>query len=204
MAMTPEELREFTDRVRRIRAVVRKQPVLLPKPEPEGNQAEDDLNREAERRAGVRYNRLPAYYAQLPDKLITSHQAHNQVSSEAIRVYALLHKHAPIKNLNRHPKVEISQETLAEELNCSTMTVHTLINELVEKGWISKHRQGKMLVNKYVLYPMSKETWQTYVGMERVQVRIQRDSGLAKRLRESLHPISDQRNSLGHLGIKDN
>jgi len=196
MAMTPEELQELTDRVRRIRAVTRKQPTqeatLLPEPEPKPEEkkaeveAEDDLDREAERRADLHHNRLPPYFSQTPDELNVS----KRVSLGAKQVYTLMHKHAGIKHLNRHPEVRISQEQLGEDMGRSVDRIRIWIDELVKEGWIGKHRRGKMLVNQYTLYPRSKKTWLAYVSMERVQVRIARDEGLRKRLQASIHPLS--------------
>jgi len=153
-----------------------------------------DLDREAERRARLRMNRFPPYFAQLPDALI----ADKQVSPDAKVIYALMHKHAPVKNLNRNPVVEISQETLADKIGRTEVTVRSLIKQLLDAGWIGKHRQGKMKVNRYVLYPRSKRTWEAHVARERVQLKIQRDQGLAKRLREGLYPISDHKILFGH------
>jgi biotin operon repressor len=155
---------------------------------------DNDIDREAERRAGHRHNQFPPYYAQLPDALVTT----KRVSPEAKVLYAVMHKHAAIKKLNRYPVVNVSQQTLADEMGRSEVTIRSLIKELIEEGWIAKHRQGKMLVNQYVLYPRSKKTWQAYVTIERVQIRIQRDGNLAKRLRESLYPLSDHKCAYGH------
>jgi hypothetical protein len=153
-----------------------------------------DIDQQAEWRAGHRHNQFPPYYAQMPDALLTT----KRVGPEAKVLYAILHKHAAIKNLNRYPAVKVSQETLAYEMDLTEETIRSLIKELLEEGWIGKYRQGKMLVNQYVLYPRSKKTWQAYVAIERVQIRIQRDPNLAKRLRESLYPLSDHKDSCGH------
>lgn len=154
----------------------------------------NDIDQEAERRAGLRHNQFPPYYAQLPDALVVT----KLVSPEAKVLYAVLHKHAAIKNLNRYPVVKISQEMLADEMDRTEETVRSLIKELINEGWIGKHRQGKMQVNQYVLYPRSKKTWQAFVAIEKVQIRIQRDQALAKRLRASLYPLSDHKDSCGH------
>ncbi len=153
-----------------------------------------NIDVESEWRACHRLSQFPPYFAQLPDALLTT----KRVSPDAKLVYALIHKHAPIKNLNRNPVVQISQETLADELGRTEVTIRTLINQLLEAGWIGKYRQGKMKVNRYVLYPMSRHTWAARIAMERVQLRISRDQCLAKRLRDSLYPISDQKNPYGH------
>jgi len=153
-----------------------------------------DLDHEAEQRALLRHQQVPPYYAQLPDVLIVS----KRVSPDAKLVYALLHKHAPIKNLNRMPVVHVSQQTLADEMGRTEETIRSLLNQLVDEGWVVKYRQGKMMVNKYVLYPKSKRTFQAYVALERVQLRIQRDAALAKRLRESLYPQSNHKDFCGH------
>lgn len=153
-----------------------------------------DINLSAERRALLRHHQAPPYYAQLPDGLVST----KRVSPDAKVVYALLHKHAPIKNLNRMPVVEVSQELLADEMGRTEETIRSLIKQLVDEGWIGKYRQGKMKVNRYVLYPRSKRTWQAYVAMERVQIKIQRDDSLARRLRESLYPQTDHKESCDH------
>jgi DNA-binding MarR family transcriptional regulator len=154
----------------------------------------NDLDREAERRAHLRLNQFPPYFAQLPDALLTT----KRVNPEAKIVYALMHKHAAINHLNQSPVVGISQETLADELGRTGVTIRSLIQQLLDAGWIRKYRQGKMKVNRYVLYARSKRMWEAHVAMERVQVMINRNQGLAKRLRESLHPITDQKNPYGH------
>jgi DNA-binding Lrp family transcriptional regulator len=160
----------------------------------DNGKSENDIDQEAERRAGLRHNEFPSYFAQLPDALVTT----KRVRPDAKVLYAILHKHAAIKNLNRYPVIKISQQTLADEMDRTEETVRSLIKELLDEGWIGKHRRGKMLVNEYVLYPRSKKTWQAYVAIEKVQIRIQRDEPLAKRLRESLYPLSDHKDSCGH------
>lgn len=153
-----------------------------------------DLLHRAEQRVQLRLNRVPPHYAQLPDGLILD----KRVSPDAKLVYALLHKHAPIKNLNKLPVVHIAQQTLADEMGRTEETIRSLLRELISQGWVSKHRQGKMKPNRYVLYPRSRLSFQAYVAMEKVQIRIQRDQALAKRLRESLYPQSDHKDSCGH------
>jgi predicted transcriptional regulator len=153
-----------------------------------------DIDLLAERRALLRHHQVPPYYAQLPDGLLLT----KKVSPDAKVVYALLHKHARIKNLNRRPVVEISQELLATEMDRTEETIRTLLRELLEEGWIGKFRRGKKKVNRYSLYPRSERTWQAYLAIERVQIRIQRDQSLAKRLRESLYPQTDHKDSCGH------
>jgi len=116
--------------------------------------ATDDLQRKAEQRAQLRLNRVPPHYAQLPDGLILA----KRVSPDAKLVYALLHKHAPKKNLKRMPVVQVSQQTLADEMGRTEETIRSLMKQLLGEGWVGKYRQGKMKVNKYVLYPRSKRT----------------------------------------------
>ncbi len=156
--------------------------------------AGSDLEREAEQRARLRCSQFLPYFAQLPDALLRT----KRVTPEAKVVFALMHMHAPIKGLNLNPVVEISQESLADEMGRTEVTIRTLIKQLVDEGWVGKYRQGRMKVNRYVLYPRSKRTWEAHIAMERVQLRISRDQGLAMRLRKSLYPITDQKNSYGH------
>jgi len=158
-----------------------------------------DIDLLAERRALLRHHKVPPYYAQLPDGLLLT----KKVSPDAKVVYALLHKHARIKNLNRRPLVEISQELLATEMDRTEETIRNLLRELLDEGWIGKFRRGKKKVNRYSLYPRSERTWQAYLAIERVQIRIQRDQSLAKRLRESLYPQTDHKDSCGHPGLRD-
>jgi predicted transcriptional regulator len=158
-----------------------------------------DIDLLAERRARLRHHKVPPYYAQLPDGLLLT----KKVSPDAKVVYALLHKHARIKNLNRMPVVEISQELLATEMDRTEETIRTLLRELLDEGWIGKFRRGKKKVNRYSLYPRSERTWQAYLAIERVQIRLQRDQSLAMRLRESLYPQTDHKDSCGQSDPRD-
>jgi hypothetical protein len=142
------------------------------------------IEREAERLAVFQVQKYAPYYGQIPGELLKS----KRVRPEAKALFGLLHKYCKgVKELKSHPVAEVAKETLADDLGVSEERIRIWLNELSEEGWIRPIRRGKMLVNWYVLYPRSKKTFEAWVGMKRVQLRINQDQDLAKRLRESLH-----------------
>jgi hypothetical protein len=142
----------------------------------------EEIEREAERLAVFQVQKFPPYFGQVPDELLTS----KRVCPGAKALYGLLHKYAPEKHLKDHPLAEVAQETLADDFGVIKETIQLWLKELTKEGWIEPIHRGKKLVNQYVLYPMSKKTFEAWVAMKRVQLKINRDCDLAKRLRESL------------------
>jgi hypothetical protein len=55
------------------------------------------------------------------------------------------------------------------------------------KGWIQIIRNGKMVPNSYLLYLVGKSTLEGRVRIEKVQLKIQHNYELAKRLKETLY-----------------
>ena len=142
------------------------------------------IEREAERLAVLQVQKYPPYYGQVPDELLKS----KHVRPEAKALYGLLHKYCKgNKQLKTHPVAEVAKETLADDFGVSVERIRIWLNELSEEGWIRPIRRGKMLVNLYVLYPRSKKTFEAWVAMKWVHLKINQDSELSKRLRDSLH-----------------
>jgi hypothetical protein len=145
---------------------------------------EEEIEREAERLAVFQVQKYPPYYGQIPDELLKS----KRVRPEAKALFGLLHKYCKgIKHLKSHPVAEVAKETLADDFGVSEDRIRIWLNELEEEGWIRVIRRGKMLVNRYVLYPRSKKTFEAWVAMNRVHLKINQDYELAKRLKESLY-----------------
>jgi len=144
---------------------------------------EEKIEREALSMAQEHIQKYPPYYGQIPEALLRD----ENMSHLAKLIFGALHSRAPKKALKDNIVVQISKETLAEDLGVSVDRIRVGINELTEVGWIEKLRQGKMISNMYVLYPMKKGTFQAIKGIKRVYLRISYDRKLVKRLRESLY-----------------
>lgn len=144
---------------------------------------EEKIEREALGMAQQHLQRHPPYYGQIPEALLRD----ENMSHLSKLIFGALHSRAPKKELKDNIVVQISKETLADDLGVSVDRIRVGINELTEAGWAEKLRQGKMISNMYVLYPMRKGTFQAIKAMKRVHLRINYDPKLAKRLRESLY-----------------
>jgi hypothetical protein len=141
------------------------------------------IEEKALRMAKVHINHVPPYFGQLPDKLTKD----PEITPTAKIIYGLMHTYAPVKPLNDNVVVEISFETMMKHIGASLPTVRKGVEQLLEKGWIAKIRQGKMRPNKYRLYPVKGSTFQAILSMKRVQLRIQYDYNLIRKLRQSLY-----------------
>jgi hypothetical protein len=144
---------------------------------------EEKIEREALSMAQEHIQKYPPYYGQIPEALLRD----ENMSHLAKLIFGALHSRAPKKELKNNIAVQISKETLAEDLGVSVDRIRVGINELIEVGWIEKLRQGKMISNMYVLYPMKKGMFRAIKGIKRVYLRISYDRKLVKRLRESLY-----------------
>lgn len=82
------------------------------------------------------------YWAMVPEKLIRS-----GLSDRAVRVYALLQRHANADRI-AWPR----QTVIAKELDCSRATVERAVRELREKGWIETKRRESGGVCEYHLH----------------------------------------------------
>ncbi len=144
---------------------------------------EEKIEREGLKMAQAHIQRHPPYYGQIPEALLRDKNR----SHLSKLIFGALHSRAPKKELKDNIVVQISKETLAKDLGVSEDRIRVGINELIEVGWIEKLRQGKMISNMYVLYPMKKKMFRAIKGIKRVYLRISYDRKLVKRLRESLY-----------------
>lgn len=152
----------------------------------------EEIEREAERFAVLQVRKYPPYYAQIPDALLRSKRVHAEVKA----LDGLLHKYCKLtKRLKDHPIAEVAKRTLANDFGVSEDRIRIWLNELEEEGWIRTIRRGKMLVNRYLLYPISKKTFEAWIGIKRVHLKINQDYELAKRLKEGLYkcPLENTR-----------
>jgi len=85
------------------------------------------------------------------------------------------------------PKVNISQQTLAEEMNISVDRIQAWLKELYDEGWIEVIRRGKKLTSIYVLHPISGRLWKDWLLLKKADLKIRSDHELARRLRDSLY-----------------
>lgn len=111
----------------------------------------------------------------------------------------MLHSYAPEKNLGQFPQAQVAVSTLAKDRKKSESQVSRYLRKLEERKWIRKIRVGKMQPNIYELLPIGENKLRAKIAMQRVQIRIQTDYTLAKRLRESLYPHSDRSETHDHL-----
>jgi len=144
---------------------------------------EEKIEREALSMAQEHIQKYPPYYGQIPEALLRD----ENMSHLAKLIFGAIHSRAQEKELKNNPVAQISKETLAKDLGVSVDRIRVGINELIEAGWGEKLRQGKMISNMYVLYPLKKKTFQAIKAMKRVHLRINYDLELAKRLKESLY-----------------
>jgi hypothetical protein len=153
----------------------------------EGNRMdaiENKIEEEALRMAKTHIQRFPPYYGQIPTDLIRN----PKISPQAKSLYGLMHSYSSRKELNQYPLVEIAIRTMMGYMGVSApATIWSWIRELKNAGWLDVIRQGKQLPNKYLLYPISKNTFQAWKGMYRVHLRISYDHNLAEKLKESLY-----------------
>ena len=131
-------------------------------------------------------SRRRVHFAQVPVKMLKS--VFSKGKPQEVVLYLLLHSYAPIKGLKDIPKVQVAEDTLASDMGIAVPNVSRWLGSMEKKGWIRIIRQGKMMPNIYELYWIGNNEIEGRLAMERVQIRIQRDYTLAKRLRESLHP----------------
>ena len=61
-------------------------------------------------------------------------------------------------------------------------TIRNYLKELKARGYIEIIRQGYMRPNKYILYGIAKKDWEAMVKMASINMRIQSDPDLRKRL----------------------
>ncbi len=152
---------------------------------------EEKIERQSEFLAMIHLERTPPFYGQIPKGLLLD----GSVTSTGKVVFCFLHSYTQEKQLRRFPKVDIALETIADKLGQTTESVRQALRSLENAGWLTRTRRGKMVVNEYTLYGVSKVIWGGIKGMKRVHLRINYDYALAKRLRESLY--SDRKNSCG-------
>jgi hypothetical protein len=144
---------------------------------------EKKIEKEATAMAIAHIQSHPPFYGQIPQTLLRD----DRISHLAKLIFGAMHSRAPEKELKNNIAVEIAKETLANDLGVSEERIRIGINELIEAGWIKKHRQVKKLSNMYVLYPMKKQTFKDIKAMKRVHLRINYDYDLARRLKKSLY-----------------
>jgi len=144
---------------------------------------EEKIEKVALKMAQAHIQRRPPYYGQIPQELLRDEKR----SHLSELIFGAMHSRAPEKKLKKTIAVEIAKETLARDLGVSEERIRIGINELIEAGWIEKHRQGKKLSNMYVLYPMKKQTFQAIKAIKRVHLRINYDYDLVKKLKKSLY-----------------
>jgi DNA-binding transcriptional ArsR family regulator len=159
-------------------------------------EAKPEIGRDAEtrfvRKAQAQINRRPLYYGQMPDSLAKE----PKVKLQAKAMYAILHTYCRTKRLTGNVTAEVSMDELEEKTGLSESNIRHWIDELEETGWLHAVRRGRQKVNLYRLYPVSGKAFQAMTAHHRIQHRLNVDSGLARRLRESLYP--DGLNSITH------
>ena len=96
--------------------------------------------------------RATDYFAIVPEWIL-----HAEISSNAVRLYAILHRFA-----NSRGVAWPSRKTIAEAMRCSTATVDRAKEELVEIGALTVHNRttdaGDPTSNLYVLHIRPVET----------------------------------------------
>jgi hypothetical protein len=148
------------------------------------------LDQKARERALHRRLRHEVYYAQVPVSMFRS--LNSRGKSQEIMLYLILHSLAPNKTLRRLPVVaNVSEKTLGTMAGMSEDNARRWLKSMEKKGWVQIIRRGKMVPNTYRLLPVGGSELDGYEGMERIQVRLQRDYALASRLRKSLYQGSD-------------
>ena len=128
-------------------------------------------------------SRYSPYYNQIPDGLMKD----GKILWEAKGLFGLLHSYSPEKDLTKYPKAEVSMQVMESNTGCSRTTIWRWTKHLKEKGWIEIIKQGKNRPNLYILYPVSKSTFNGLIGIKRVQLKINSDHELMKRLKGSLY-----------------
>jgi len=151
----------------------------------------DDLQqieKEAHWRALNHLTRRPVYFAQVPVEMLKA--LHSKGKPQEVFLYLLLHSYSSEKSLRDIPEVQVSEITLARDMGIDENNVRRWLKSMEGKGWIRSIRDGNKIPNSYLLYPVGKSNLEGRVRMEKVQLRIQHDYELAKRLRESLHKVT--------------
>jgi hypothetical protein len=132
--------------------------------------------------ANAHIKQHPPYYGQIPAEL-----AHDSnILSQVKGLFGTMHCYSPEKHLSNNIVVEIAEETLSRDMGVTIRTIQNWIDILAMRDWIAVIRQGNMLPNKYRLFPVSGRTFEAIKGMKRVHLRLNREHGLSKRLRNSL------------------
>lgn len=87
-------------------------------------------------------------FTQVPNAFLRD----TELSGQAFRVYCILLQHAwgSMREITR--TLGRKQETLAQEVGMSVMTVSRALQELEERGWITSTRRGLGKCNIYTLY----------------------------------------------------
>ena len=148
----------------------------------------EKLELDAQRLARKGLEQLRVFFGQMPTELMED----KTLGASSKLVFCYLQSRAPEKKWEEHPSVKLSLQEISKGVGLHASSIIRLINELEEGGWVTTVRRGKMIVNKYILWPHGKPKKELMTAMARVHLRLQRDYALAKRLQESLHPIKTE------------